>query len=105
MSESRVRENRMHGSMGGRWRNGTNLRGAAGPRSAAGTRRHDDLVGTSTAAAIRQTSGLPHRCGVGLRGPGYPRKKPPDLGEWRLRSDHSVQVKEALAVASVSHTI
>ena len=31
MSESRVRENRTHGSIGGRWPNGTNLRGPLVP--------------------------------------------------------------------------
>jgi len=31
MSESCVRENRMHGSIGGRWRNGTILRGPLVP--------------------------------------------------------------------------
>src|SRR5829696_1065549 len=49
MSESRVRENRMHGSIGGRWQRRDDDAGAAGPRPAAGTRRHHGLVGTSTA--------------------------------------------------------
>ncbi len=37
MSESRVRENRTHGSIGGRWRHGTN---PAGPLSRAGALRN-----------------------------------------------------------------
>src|SRR6266511_2011172 len=66
MSESRVRENRTHGSIGGRWRNGPNLRGPLVPGRCAEKRHHHGLVGTSTAATIRQASGLPHRLvGVG----------------------------------------
>ena len=43
----------MHGSIGGRWQRRDDDAGAAGPRPAAGTRRHHGLVGTSTATTIR----------------------------------------------------
>ncbi len=58
----------MHGSIGGRWRNGTTLRGPLVPGWCAERRHHDGPIGTSTAAAIRKTSGLPHRtAAVGAR--------------------------------------
>src|SRR5918996_222656 len=51
MSESRVRENRTHGSTGGRWRSGRLLRGPLVPGRCAERRHHDGPVGTSTADA------------------------------------------------------
>jgi hypothetical protein len=48
MSESRVRENRTHGSTGGRWRSRRRERGLLVPGRCAQTRHHDGLVGTST---------------------------------------------------------
>ena len=50
MSESRVRENRTHGSIGGRWRNGRRERGPLVPGRCAEKRHHHGPVGTSTAA-------------------------------------------------------
>ena len=63
MSESRVRENRMHGSIGGRWQNGTSPRGPLVPGRWPGG-HHDGLVGTSTGDEYRRTSGLPHHVEV-----------------------------------------
>jgi len=61
MSASRVRENRTHGSIGGRWCNGTTLRGLLVPGRCAEKCHHHGLVGTSTAGAVGPASGLPHQ--------------------------------------------
>src|SRR5579875_3113772 len=58
MSESRVRENRMHGSIGGRWQNGTSPRGPLVPGRWPGG-HHDGLVGTSTGDEYRRTGRPP----------------------------------------------
>jgi len=55
MSESRVRENRTHGSIGGRWRNGTNLRGPLVP----GRRLEHATTMTWTGPQPQQRSATP----------------------------------------------
>ncbi len=54
MSASRVRENRKPGSIGGRWRNETILRGLLVPGRCAERRHHYGPVGTSTSGAVAQ---------------------------------------------------
>jgi hypothetical protein len=91
MSESRVRENRTHGSIGGRWRHGTNLRGPLVPGRCAEKRHHNGPVGTSTAATNRQASGLPHHGSIGGRwrlGTTLRRQLVP--GRWRKDATHGL---------------
>ena len=63
-----MRENRTHGSIGGRWRHGDDLRGLLVPDRCANKRTTMVWSGPQPQRITRRASGLPHRCRLGVGG-------------------------------------
>ncbi len=69
-----MRENRTHGSIGGRWRHGTDLRGLLVPGRWMKDATTMAWTGPQPQRTIRRTSGLPHRSCGGVKAGASTRK-------------------------------